>query len=101
MAPHGAGATTTTGGLGDGTTTYYGTTPVQVGTASNWASISAAGIHTCGTRTDGTAWCWGDNEHGQLGSGANFRSNTPIQVGTATDWAAVDAGSAHTLGIRA
>lgn len=52
--------------LGDGTTTQR-TTPIQVGTATTWASLAASGSHTCGTRTDATAWCWGYNGTDQLG----------------------------------
>ncbi len=27
--------------------------------------------HTCATRTDATLWCWGENDHGQLGIGSH------------------------------
>jgi alpha-tubulin suppressor-like RCC1 family protein len=30
-------------------------------------SISAGDAHTCAVRGDGTVWCWGSNEWGQLG----------------------------------
>src|SRR5215471_3526142 len=31
------------------------------------ASISAGILFSCATRTDGTAWCWGANQIGELG----------------------------------
>lgn len=34
------------------------TTPAS---AAGWRAITAGGGHTCGTRVDGTAWCWGNN----------------------------------------
>ena len=37
-----------------------------------WASISTGGRFTCGVRTDGSAWCWGNNHYGQLGDGVQI-----------------------------
>jgi alpha-tubulin suppressor-like RCC1 family protein len=48
------------GQLGDGTTTRR-ITPTQVGTETDWVTVTAASTHTCGVRADGSAWCWGDN----------------------------------------
>jgi alpha-tubulin suppressor-like RCC1 family protein len=31
--------------------------------------LSAGSLHTCARKHDGTAWCWGDPEDGQLGDG--------------------------------
>jgi len=44
-------------------------------------SISAGGSHTCATRADGTAWCWGHDGNGRLGNGtARFDSRRPDKV---------------------
>jgi alpha-tubulin suppressor-like RCC1 family protein len=81
-------------GLGD---RNQRTSPVQVGTASDWASVSAGsdttGIHVLALKTDGTLWAWGMN-NGQLGIGPGAFEDqlVPVQVGTATDWAAAVAG---------
>ncbi len=31
--------------------------------------VASGHSHTCGTRADGTLWCWGGNREGQLGTG--------------------------------
>ena len=87
--------------LGNGT--YSGsTTPVQVGTATNWASVStnSEGENVLAVRTDGTLWGWGDNSSGQLGDGTTDERLTPVQVGTATNWSFVESGYYHTIGLR-
>src|SRR4051812_18995536 len=62
-----------------------------VAAASTWAARSAGGYDTCGVKTDGTAWCWGNNADGQAGDGTRTSRNTSTQVGTASNWAAVAA----------
>ena len=34
-----------------------------------WTQISTGDAATCGIRVDGTLWCWGTNEHDELGDG--------------------------------
>jgi alpha-tubulin suppressor-like RCC1 family protein len=41
----------------------------------------ALGVHhNCMIATDGTLWCWGLNDHGQLGDGTTIPRSTPVQV---------------------
>ncbi|HVL33552.1 MAG TPA: hypothetical protein VM600_08230, partial [Actinomycetota bacterium] len=72
--------------------------------------ISAGFDHACAVRNDGTVWCWGRNDHGQLG----FSTTTlcvlgtqripcalsPGQVSGLTDIVHVDAGASHTCALR-
>jgi len=76
------------------------TTPSQVGTASDWASIAAGYLHTLVTKTTGTLWAWGYNWSGQLGDGTTDNRKTPRQIGTDSDWSQVAAGYYHTLGLK-
>ena len=75
--------------------------PLQVGAATNWTSVSAGESHTLAVRTDGTMWAWGYNYYGQLGAGSsNFTEYLPVQVGAGAPWQRVAAGTYHSLAIR-
>ena len=74
------------GQLGDGATTNLTTPPKRIGTANDWAAITAAHSYTIAVKTDGSLWGWGRNTSGRLGNGTNVDSNLPVQVGTDNDW---------------
>lgn len=88
------------GQVGNGTTTTPVTTPVQIGTATNWSSVSTGIYHTNATRTDGTLWGWGYAFYGQLGDGTISNRSTPLQIGTATNWKTVASGYHHALALK-
>jgi alpha-tubulin suppressor-like RCC1 family protein len=75
-------------------------TPTKVGSATNWAQVSAGGSSTAAITTTGELWAWGDNTSGQVGvpSVGNQR-NTPIRVGAATNWKQVSLGGSHCLAV--
>ena len=81
-------------GLGDITAR---SSPVQVGTDTNWSSVSTGGAHTMAIRTTGSLWAWGFNSRGQLGLGDFTARSSPVQVGTDTNWASASVGYSHTL----
>jgi len=86
------------GQLGDGTNTSRNA-PVQVTALGNTvAGVSAGDQHTCARKTDGTLWCWGYNNFGQLGDGTNTSRNFPVQVATSGSFIEVSAGGEHTCG---
>ncbi len=73
--------------------------PVEVaGLTTDWASVSAGGTGTCGTRTDGRLYCWGADFRGANGDGGGTVStDVPTEVaGGATDWHSVSTGFNHT-----
>jgi alpha-tubulin suppressor-like RCC1 family protein len=75
------------GSIGNNTTTYY-SSPIQIGTLTNWKQVVAGGYFGAAIKTDGTLWTWGYNGYGQLGNGAATTVNysSPVQVGALTDW---------------
>src|SRR3989441_7297602 len=46
-------------------TTLFRSTPVMGGL--KFLTVSTGAFHTCGLAADSTAFCWGLNDHGQLG----------------------------------
>jgi alpha-tubulin suppressor-like RCC1 family protein len=57
--------------------------PLGPGTQATW--IVAGWMHTCAGRADGTLWCWGNGDYGQLGHGAwgivpGYSSTHPLPV---------------------
>jgi alpha-tubulin suppressor-like RCC1 family protein len=86
------------GQLGDATKTTR-TTPVTVagtggtGTFTGAVSVSAGRDFSCAVKSDGTVWCWGQNDKGQLGNNSTTDTTSPVQV--------VGAGGAGVLaGVR-
>lgn len=91
------------GQLGNGGANTSSTAPVEVaGGATDWASVSTGYGHTCGRRTSGRVFCWGEDQQGQLGNDpALGDTTTPVEVsGGATDWSSVVAGGFHSCGIK-
>jgi alpha-tubulin suppressor-like RCC1 family protein len=60
-----------------------GGTPVQLtglpaGTKA--IAVAAGELHACALLDNGTAYCWGDNQYGQLGPNGGSGGGTPAQV---------------------
>lgn len=88
------------GQLGDGTTTVR-LTPVGVLGGLSFTSVTAArqGYHSCGVTAGGSAYCWGDNAHGQLGDGTTAQRRSPITVLGGHSFASVGTGRSHSCGV--
>jgi hypothetical protein len=55
--------------------------------------------HECVLDTEGTAWCWGSNEQGQLGIGAATSAAVPTRVRGGLRFRWLTAGDAHTCAV--
>jgi hypothetical protein len=88
------------------------TSPVVANVAGvvygTWKSVASSFFHTCAildtnnSTYDQTAWCWGDNRYGQVGSNSNaFGVARPELVGdTSMKWNKIgEGGGMHTCGI--
>ena len=67
----------------------YRSSPVQVGTLTNWKYVSVGIYGTAALKTDGTLWGWGGNINGNIGDGLRFNRSSPVQVGNLTNWVSV------------
>jgi len=60
--------------------------PVQCGTDTTWAVVVPLAYASLATKTDGTLWSWGRNQHGMLGQDNLTEISSPAQVGSDTTW---------------
>jgi len=88
------------GQLGLGDLDINRNTPTQIGTDSDWSTVTAGSGHTFAIKTNDTLWTWGSNSHGQLSLGDTINRLFPTQIETNSDWSVI-AGSAHTIGVKA
>jgi alpha-tubulin suppressor-like RCC1 family protein len=80
--------------------------PTTIPNLGNVVALAAGGTyffsHTCAVRVDGTVWCWGRNQEGQLGIGSRGPNvYHPVQVADIGGAVAVAAGIYHTCALLA
>ena len=88
--------------LGD-STAIDRSSPVQIGSLTNWSKIQAGGTIAAAIKTDGTLWCWGRATGaggGGVGDGENISRSSPVQIGSSTDWTSIGCAEYTTAGIR-
>lgn len=70
-----------------------------------WASVAPGFDHTCGVTTVGAGYCWGNDDRGKLGNGADVTGTqhepSPVVTPPGVAWATISTGSAstHTCGV--
>lgn len=90
------------GQLGVGSAMESSATPLAVAGGLVLTSVTAVAEHTCGVTADGAAYCWGENDAGQLGNNnPGVSTATPTRVLHDAPFAQVSAGFRHTCGIDA
>ena len=77
----------TSGELGNNSATSS-TAPVAANTGGALAGLTLTQItagtnFTCALASTGTAYCWGDNDNGELGNNSTTQSRVPVAVNTA------------------
>ena len=90
-----------TGQLGNGRsgTDYESHVPVEVtGISQGWKNVAGGYLFTCGIQDDGSAYCWGKNDFGQLGIGTNTEfvsTPTKVAAGDGLDKVSIIAGGVY------
>ncbi len=72
--------------------------PARVGNAANWHELDGGDDHACALDSRDRLFCWGANDHGQLGVGSRLPADEPIEV-PGGPWSVVSAGARHTCAL--
>jgi alpha-tubulin suppressor-like RCC1 family protein len=87
-------------GIGDAVTPLYsqsGPTPVQVQGLTGVVAIAAGSRHAMALKSDGTVWCWGNNDYGQLGNNSLGASGVATLVQNLGPAVQIAAGQTHSM----
>ena len=110
MDQFGVGGKGDSGQLGNGEDDNQNN-PVQViidenNNLEDMVQVASGQSHSCALKSDGTVWCWGDGDDGQLGDGdLDAHNSLPTQVKTSasnnlTDVMQIAVGLSHTCAIK-
>ena len=89
----------TSGQLGSGVISQSSAVPILVTGGVTFASLYPAGLHTCALTPAGSAWCWGSNSKGQLGTGDTITSAMPLPVSGGNTFVQLTGGFTHACGL--
>jgi alpha-tubulin suppressor-like RCC1 family protein len=81
------------GQLGDGTPGDAQRVPGAVSGGLSFTELTAGANHTCGLRSNGTAYCWGDNSYGVLGDSTQIDRPVPTTVFGGITFTTLSAGT--------
>jgi alpha-tubulin suppressor-like RCC1 family protein len=70
----------------------YRSSPVQIGSSTDWSQIAGGGYSWAGIKTGGTLWMWGYGNQGNMGQNDTVSRSSPTQVGALTTWSKVAVG---------
>lgn len=75
-------------------------TPMAVAGGHIFSALTAGSDHACGiTAFNGVAYCWGNNDWRQLGTGTSATASAPVAVNSNNAFQAIAAGSAFSCGV--
>ncbi|HEX2081338.1 MAG TPA: hypothetical protein VHG08_26780, partial [Longimicrobium sp.] len=88
------------GQLGTGTSSQLTIRePEQVVGGHQFTQLALGGSHSCALDGQGTAYCWGRNAWGELGTGTGRDHHAPAPVAGGRTWKQLAAGDVRTCGI--
>jgi hypothetical protein len=73
--------------------------PAAVSGGFKFTSVTSGIGHSCGLATDGSAFCWGFNQFGQLGDATQTTRYSPTAVGSGLTFQKISAGDSFTCGL--
>jgi alpha-tubulin suppressor-like RCC1 family protein len=74
-------------------------TPVAVHGGLTFRSVQSGPLHVCGVTSGEQVYCWGLNDHGEVGRPAGGAYGSPVLVPGGLHFRSVSAGGGHTCGI--
>ena len=89
------------------TTPDKSATPIPASHARGYSAVVAGFVHTCALDASGAAFCWGNNDYGQLGAdtdetcGGRPCSTNPLRVHGDLRFTTLASGWVHNCGIAA
>ena len=66
-----------------------------------YVQVSPGAQHTCAIRSDGSVWCWGDNQTGRFHTSEQQLIQTPIRIEGLSPAVAISSGINHTCALDA
>ena len=88
-------------GLNQTHNTAFRSSPVRIGTSTDWSSIGASSNAKFALKTDGSLWTWGGDQYGRLGRNTvDVNISSPTQLGTDTTWDKFGSGYSHVLAVK-
>lgn len=76
------------------------TTPVRVGSETDWRTVTLGGSTILAVKANGTLWGWGYSHEGELLTISKTAALPPAQLGSDTNWADVHVGHGHVLALK-
>ena len=87
-------------GLNVSGATHNKSSPVQVGSSSEWRDVNISGRTAHAIKSNGTLWAWGFNDQSKIGDGTEISRSSPVQIGALTTWASAVSGAYSVYAIK-